>query len=177
MNVIGLMGRKRSGKDTVCVLLAECASAPVIRLAFADELKREVAQACGVKIDFIETHKENFRLLLQAWGTEFRRGLYGDSYWVHRMERAIHRVSAASANRNTIVCLTDVRFPNEAGLVRKFGGKLIRIHRPTNDRTDSHASETAMDEWPADLTIENDADLPSLRRVVMALNQRLHNGN
>lgn len=142
----------------------------VVRLAFADDLKREVAQACGVTVNFIEAHKDNFRLILQGWGTEFRRQIHGDKYWVHRMERSIHRIQAASKDSRILICITDVRFENEAEMVKRFGGKVARVVRAgAAAEADNHISETQMNRYDFDLMVNNSGTLDDLRSEVERL--------
>ena len=166
MKLIGLAGQKRCGKDTVYSMLAELMPFAVIRLAFADDLKREVAQACGVTISFIESHKENFRLILQGWGTEFRREIHGRKYWVHRMERSIHRVQSASKDPRLTVVITDVRFRNEAEMVKGFGGSVVNVSRPYLQSSDNHASENDLAGYKFDSTISNSGSLDDLKAQV-----------
>ncbi len=165
MTVIGLTGRKQSGKDTFCQLLQ--ASAPhgvrVVRLAFADFLKAEVAEACKVSVEEINRDKSAFRLVLQWWGTDFRRNRFGDDYWINRVRTALN-LEALRPGRLVII-LTDVRFPNEAALVREYHGLVVRLVRPQTETPDAHASETAMNDQPVDLTVLNDGCLSALQEV------------
>jgi len=55
------------------------------------------------------------------------------------------------------VTITDVRYPNEAEMIRRNGGIVVRIDRPSLGRpTDEHPSETAMDGFEFDEVILND---------------------
>jgi len=159
--LIGVTGRKQSGKDTVFALLNLCEPGAQ-RMAFADPLKLELAKACGVTIDFIESHKSQFRTALQWWGTEFRRGMFGDDYWIKKLE---HYIRAADV-RVPLIVVTDVRFPNEADLIKKLGGELWRVQRPSMASNDIHPSETAMDNYATDRLILNDGLLGYLRDKV-----------
>lgn len=56
--------------------------------------------------------------------------------------------------------ITDVRFPNEADLVKDKGGYLIKVERPGLETTDvhRHSSETALQDWDSwHSTIINDS--------------------
>ncbi len=169
MRVIGLTGRKGSGKDTFCACLqasAQRAGQRVVRLAFADLLKAEVARACGVSVLEINAHKEVFRPVLQWWGTDFRRARYGVDYWVAQVRRGL--TAWPALHGPAVACLTEVRFPNEAALVREFGGVMARLVRPQNERDDAHPSETAMAQIAVDATILNDGCLDALQAVADA---------
>ena len=67
------------------------------------------------------------------------------------------------APRTGPVVVTDVRFPNEADLIDEFGGHTVRVLRPSAEVDDTHPSETALDHYPVDLTIENVGTLEDLQ--------------
>jgi len=158
--IIGLVGKKTSGKDTVYGYIRELLETPsylVIRHAFADSLKQEIAEACGVSLEYIEQHKTVFRTILQWWGTEFRRGLFCDSYWIDRVRM---KITASDAD---VIVITDVRFHNEANMVREMGGKIVGISRIRTDVADHHSSEVEQETIPCDAIIHNDGTLEELR--------------
>lgn len=153
--IIGLSGKKRHGKDFACSVMRSKGwedSIDVYRLAFADALKEELAAACGVTPHFIEEHKDSFRLGLQWWGTEFRRKLFGDDqYWVNKAHEALRHITSP------VVVVPDVRFPNEANWVKSMGGVNVRIVRTADlpISVDAHSSETALDGYEFDYTLNN----------------------
>jgi hypothetical protein len=164
--VIGMTGKKRAGKDeSFRAIQAKLPSS--VRIAFADPLKQELAQACGVTLEQIEQTKEAFRPGLQWWATEFRRGLCGESYWVDRAREQFFK-SVEHCNP-AVVCFTDVRFPDEIRLIRELGGKVWRVYRPVwgPAPADEHPSETALDHIAVDRSIWNDRDIPALHSQVL----------
>jgi len=168
--VIGLLGHKRSGKDSIYRCLADNGLRGIHRLAFADELKVEVAKVCGVTLNFLEEFKEVFRPMLQWWGTDFRRRFFHDDYWIRKVrEHYWQRVTVAeNIGEPVVVCVfTDVRFPNEAALVRELGGKLWRVVRDIPG-SDPHSSETVMNNFAVDRVIENNGTLEDLRHKAMS---------
>ncbi len=170
VKIIGLSGKKRSGKDTVYGMIADHALA--LRLAFADSLKEELAWACNVSTDFIEEHKESFRLGLQWWGTEFRRGLCGDEYWVKKMKNLIEEETRllcqfGEGGKPVFIVITDVRFPNECTFIRNLGGINVRIVRGATRSADQHPSETALDDFKFDYVIDNNLGLKELEECVV----------
>lgn len=88
------------------------------------------------------------RLILQLWGTEYKRKLISESYWREKVGDALY------ANPDKHYIITDCRFGNEADLVEDAGGVLVRIRRPDleekekRDReqggTAAHPSEVAL---------------------------------
>ena len=163
MRIFGLTGKMRSGKDTFFAAVRDEAPA-VVRLAFGDELKAEVAAACGVSLDYINVNKAAFRVMLQWWGTDFRRRQFGEDYWLRKIGA---RVDALAAD--AVVFITDCRFANEAALVRARGGRMIRTVRLnvdglTTDQQAAHASETEQDGIAVDdeLAADSKAELQCL---------------
>lgn len=170
MKLIGLIGALQSGKDTVYQTVAALEPPhAVLRVAFADALKGEVAHACGVTREFIEAHKPAFRPVLQWWGTDFRRTFSGTDYWVGRIRATLEAIPHLHP-RVRAVFLTDVRFPNEAALVRDRGGQIVRVVRPglQAPAAAAHASETALADWPVDATLANAGSLPEFQASIRA---------
>lgn len=186
MVVIGIAGKKRSGKDTVAKALIECARREDItasRRALADALKEECASMLAPLLHprksysaiLAEMHaddtKERYRLLLQWWGTEFRRGMTRDSYWVDNLRTWILR---NCKGEREIVVVPDVRFPNEVEMIKQLGGVVVNVNRPFLDAGDHHVSERALDEFQDwDYVVNNISDLEGLeweaRRIFLLI--------
>lgn len=183
--LIGLIGKRQSGKDTFAGYLAE--DFGYARHAFADPL-REVALATD---PLIETHpfgvtrrlsdviyaegwdaaKERHpevRRLLQDLGVGVRESV-GEATWVEALKRR------ARAEDGPVV-VTDVRFPNEADAIERLGGTLVRIERDGRTRStrDGHVSETALDDYPARFTVRNNSSLQHLRDSASAIHRRIY---
>lgn len=157
--LIGFAGKKQSGKDTAFAILHNALlnkGRPVIKWAFADQLKKEVAHACNVSLLFIEENKEDMRLILQGWGTDFRRKHYGEDYWIEKWKVGIKNLQEMQPT--AVIVAPDVRFKNEAAVIKELGGQVIKIvghNRQWED--DKHPSETEMDSFDKfDCLIEND---------------------
>lgn len=97
------------------------------------------------------------RELLQLIG-HFIRGL-DEHFWVNIMDRKIE----ASAEP---VVITDVRYDNEARLIRSFGGKVIKLIRPGHGPANDHPSEQGVSPWLIDAVIDNDQDQETLWKRV-----------
>ena len=179
--IIGLAGKKRSGKNSVANMISELASKDgwtVKEFAFAYQVKREVADACEVSVDYIEKHKDMFRLGLQWWGTEFRRAMYGDKYWIKQLNFAMEQEGLGQFDKHLYI-VTDVRFKNEADYIKNLGGLVVRIERPEaltwrdwlpwniiRKSRDNHASETDLDNHPFRAFIVNSGTMEQLRTNV-----------
>lgn len=188
--IIGLTGHKQSGKDTVFSLMEEVI--PCRRIAFADPLRAEVLRVLGgvdpipddappmLKLMLEEELREigaippgmeiahpytsRVRRILQWWGTEYRRAQDAD-YWLKRFLEAVR------AAPDSLWVVTDVRFINEADCIKREGGILWRITRPSSDSSqDAHVSERYIDSIQPCIVLENRWGLEELRsNVRMAL--------
>ena len=100
------------------------------------------------------------RQIMQWWGTEYRRHT-SPGYWLDKMRNHIAR--GFGMHQAGLIVITDVRFADEAALVRELGGKLIQITRPgTGESAKQHTSETAGSEFAPDATIDNTGTVQDL---------------
>lgn len=184
--LVGLIGKKRSGKDAFASRLVEAHGFQ--RLAFADPLKAAVLDANPIlSVELDETHlfpeslpaqhprlrwvvaeigweraKElrEVRRLLQATGVAMREHVDPELWVWPVLDKVIwHRAD------DEPVVVTDVRFPNEAQAIRRDGGKLVRVVRPGVPSDDRHVSETALDDYRVDYVATNGGSLDDLRNV------------
>jgi hypothetical protein len=168
MKWIGITGRAGAGKDHLFQQLAKY-TPDVRRLSFADVLRDEIEISIGHKITKPYTELE--RKLQQWWGTDYRRANDPD-YWVRRAELQANGVEV----QGYIPVFTDVRFHNEADMIRRHGGLIVRVMAPPEVRQDrlgvlppEHASETAMDDYEADMHITSTEDNPAYDGQVRAI--------
>lgn len=166
--IIGLSGRKESGKDTVFNLLVGLQSC---RFAFADALKEEVCAVLGDSVLAQNLHKNHYRKLWQAWG-DFRRAVNSE-YWINALAFTLLR---SEEPNTTIAVITDVRYPNEFEWIKSRGGFMVRVERhPPHSwwqrwtRPREHSGETALDHHKFDFIVRNHGDLDHLAREVSRL--------
>jgi dephospho-CoA kinase len=170
--IIGLSGYAQSGKDTVAELL--CLNYGYKRISFALPMRDAIytlnplIEGRSRIADVIEEYgwdvaKANpeVRRLLQVFGTEVGRGMFGENFWV---DQAFKR-----AEEYERVVFSDVRFPNEAQAIIKKGGQVWRVQREGHKPVNLHASETAMDNWRFDDLILNHGSLDDLADEVFML--------
>lgn len=177
--VIGIMGRKRAGKNEFAEAVAGASSRAddVHVFAFADAI-RDIMYAVNPIIGYedgefvryatvIDEHgyeaaKEypEFRQFAQRLGTEGGRLVFGDNVWVDLVMGKIEEVS-----ENSLVLIPDVRFPNEYDAIKDAGGYVVRVDRPSldEDEHDAHASENAWLDLEPDTVVRNDGPLSDLR--------------
>lgn len=175
--LIGITGKARSGKDTFAELLANAlfdkSGQRFILMAYAHELKLRVQkdfdlsyeQLWGDEKEELDKRYQNSdsywtpREILQAYGQFFRTIDY--NFWV----KELFNVIEDKEYKNVII--TDVRHPNEADPIRDRGGKIIRVSRFTKNTIHgaNHISETAMDDYRADIDIINNGGLDELKQT------------
>lgn len=108
------------------------------------------------------------RHAMQTLGTEWGRDLIASDLWT----RAWH----ASLDPEDLIVVDDLRFANEANLVRELGGYIVRVDRPALDcgeTSRAHASENG-DLGPADYILDNSGALSCLERGMADLYETIH---
>ena len=168
--IIGFTGKAKSGKDTAAEVfreLAGCDNCEV--MSFAQPLK-EIAMIFGFtreqcyNQDLKEVVDEFWgitpRKFLQLTGTEMFRNHFREDCWTKLFERRIINLKKEITGPKCVL-VTDVRFPNEVDCIRRLGGSIFKIQRPslsTSSNMYRHPSEIYIDELKADLIITNDYD-------------------
>ena len=160
-SLIGLTGRKRSGKDTAANILIRDYGA--VRHSFADPLREVCTIIFGVTAEeltapelkevFLDRYPyESPREILQKVGTECIRTHYPEA-WIE----AFRRTTEPVVKKGGLVVCSDLRFMNEALHIRSRGGIIIRIDadKRLGPPEDGHTSETEMLGIEPDLTIPN----------------------
>lgn len=168
--IIGLSGYARSGKDTVAGMLIGLHGYD--NRAFADGVREFLLQVNPILEDghrlnevvhgFGWEHakaRTEVRRLLQEVGLNVRN-FFGENCWV---DRAMSGVSSSQK-----IVFTDVRFPNEAEMIKSLKGQIWRIQRPGVAPINNHPSESAMDGYPFDKMIINSGGLEGLKQQVAA---------
>ena len=131
--IVGIAGLARSGKDSFFKFLENLKlnENPNIRLAFADELKKELdnflRSSFGIS-SFTEDIEEKkiIRPILVAYGMQ-KRLVSNGLYWINKIEKEVNR------NDNDYnFFITDVRFPNEVLKIKEMGGFCIHVEREGN---------------------------------------------
>jgi hypothetical protein len=179
---IALIGRARSGKDTVAARLV---AQGYTRVAFADPLKAAllnmnpyVPTGYGVTVrlqslvadagwDYAKDNYPEVRRLLQHTGQTVRE--IDPRFWVRAA------MSTINVTWSPIV-VSDVRYPNEADTLREHGFRIVRIVRPDAGPlpggASAHDSETALDDYPVDALVWNGGSLAELHLRADALTSR-----
>ncbi len=170
INLIGISGKKESGKDTLAALIQDKSEYPWENRKFAYALKEIVGVLVGISPSDLDSPeiktflcplfggRYTYRELLQGIGTDLFREQFHPDVWVDALMRHFE---------GQYWIISDVRFPNEALAIKQRGGLLIRVERPKSTE-DAHPSETALDDYPFDYTIKNDGDLIDFEQTATA---------
>lgn len=174
MILIGIAGPAQSGKSTLSGefrRLVEFRGQKYAEKPFAGPLKRMLA-SIGVNVSDLSKNvpvpfldgRITPRFMMQTLGTEWGRSLMPDLWmrvWKHELDDSAHTV-----------CVPDVRFDNEAELIRKLGGIVIHIQRkPTADMlaVPAHASEAGIKKEKGDIIFRNDRGIEKMAALAASI--------
>jgi dephospho-CoA kinase len=164
--IIGIIGRKGTGKSECSKVLID--KYKFTKISFADKMKQIISDLWDIPIQHLydPSMKETFdprwgktyREIMQLFGTEVCRNIAWNT-WVYHVEKQFKTAE------NFII--DDVRFKNEAALIKKYGGILITVVRPLpRSRDAKHLSESEQDEIQPDIVIMNDGTIEDLHRKI-----------
>lgn len=166
--LIGLTGFAGAGKDTVALLFERLAGYKPY--AFAKPLKQAL-DVLGIREPADRAQKEalipgrnySYRTAAQRLGTEWARSLDPD-FWIN--------LATDFVQKNDRVVISDVRFENEANMVRSKGGTMIHIvgREPTvTGENLKHPSEKQLIVQVDDIVLDNSGDLHALHYKVLEI--------
>lgn len=153
--IIGLHGPIGCGKTTIAGMLKsqigleEISFADPIKevVSFLTDIPRQQLDDQAVKQRQFPDSQVTIRTALQTLGTEWGRDLIDPNIWVNYAKRRIARTKGN-------VIISDVRFENEAQMIRDAGGVIVHI-RDNKKRSDSHASEQPIEFQSKDILFLN----------------------
>lgn len=163
MKIICISGKAGHGKDTFAGFLKTrlvTRGKRVLIAHYGDLIK----YVCSKFFGWDGKKDEKGRTLLQQIGTEGIRSKKPD-YWVS----FIADILEMFPDEWDYVLIPDARFPNEVNYLKDKGLDVlhIRVERPgfnmLTDEQQKHKSETALDNFPADLHVDNDGSLCALQ--------------
>ena len=189
--IIGICGLIGSGKGTVADILVE--EHKFEKISFADKLKDGVATVFNWNRSMLEGDTKESRewrekvdeywtketgrtitprLVLQEFGTDCMRNGFYDGIWVSLIKQQL----LANPTKNYVI--PDVRFDNEADMIKSIGGSVWRVRRGGDpvwfrmyqdigvEPQDVHPSEWRWANVEFDQIIENNHTIDDLKNLV-----------
>ena len=159
MKVLCISAKAQHGKDTAAAIIKEqleAAGNRVLITHYADLLKF----VCTKFFDWDGQKDEKGRTLLQYVGTDVI-GAQQPSYWVD----FIVSILKFFKDEWDYVLIPDCRYPVEVDRMKdEFPTSVLRVERPNfesglTDKQKQHVSETSMDNYNFDVTIQNDSTM------------------
>lgn len=177
MLLIGATGKARAGKDTFGKFLFDTygfgmyAMATPLKMMLETGLglKRENFQTTAEKEEIIPWLGVSYRHCAQTLGTDWMRKLVADDGWIR-----IAKLNMGFAREKELrgLVITDIRFENEAAMIREQGGVVVHIlsNRETlTGAVASHASESGVAKGPGDQLLFNWGGIPEFHASAAAL--------
>lgn len=143
MQIIFLMGKQRSGKDTVADFLQ--AEYGFRKLSLATPVKEIAKDLFGMK-------GKNRGLLIQI-GMKMRE--IDPDVWVKNLWRSL-----VTYGDDRFV-IPDVRFPNEYKFFKERGGVPIRVYAPLEDRMLRPGYDVEFENDPTETALEDEHEFPA----------------
>lgn len=183
IKLIGITGKARSGKDTICDILTTNISA--VRYGMADPIKGALSSLLSGKVpedkeEVIDWLGHSPRAILQELGGGLRNSLSED-IWIRFLERFcdelkeledVFLVDADSASPLYVV-IPDIRYNNEAQYIKDNNGIILRVIREDAKKVREHESEAGISIKYVDHIIDNNGTPEELKEKV---NQLLKEG-
>lgn len=174
LDLIGISGVICSGKDTVAAIINDITDQRYTVKRFAGKLKVFTSMLTGIPVENLddqsvknstlgpEWSNMTVREVLQRLGTDAVRDNLHKDAWVNAL--------FSDHNSRCRWIIPDTRFPNEFAAIRNRGGIIVRVERHTEKR-DLHPSETSLDGFDFDYTIQNNKGITELTDKVTVMLQ------
>ncbi len=190
MQIIGVMGRKQHGKDTVAKFLIE-EHGFVMYDDFSTSIRKALCEIFGWDMSVFDT-EESKETIDEFYGITPRQGMQslGDDYgkkllcslypqfkettgdllwvkrWVQKLDKIYQQMKVDCVEPKIII--PGVRFPGEVELIHRLNGEVWKVVNPRKELTDTHSSEMHVDTLPYDEYISNGHTLEILRMTTLA---------
>ena len=172
MKFVGIVGRKATGKNDVVQFLHEY-FINVKTLSFSEPIKQMVKIGYHFSDEQLENGKDIKDLVWNITPRNAMRSIASTMTAldeIHFVDLMCQRIRHTDTTGVEYMCISDIRFHNEADLVKNLGGLTIHVSNvklhvddPKFVHLDEHVSEVYSDEIKCDYYIVNDGNINNLK--------------
>jgi hypothetical protein len=164
--LVGFAGTAGIGKSTLATLVSGWCNGIII--PYSKPLKESLVKLTGLSMDYftdIELKEKIMpglgktpRQIMQLFGTEFVRNMIASDFWIWRMKQEFEK------HQDKNIFIDDIRFNNEAQLIRDNGGIIIHLIRKYEKVTkeSDHISELPITKHKWDMVFDISNQLPTI---------------
>lgn len=163
VRLIGITGKANTGKDTIANYLVDKFQAR--KMPLAGPIKAILNSIFGFpsgawndrhwKETPLPMIGHSPRVLAQSLGTEWGRSINED-LWVSKM------ITRWRADGCKLTAVPDVRFDNEAVMILRSGGMIVRVERDDVEPVAQHASEAGIQDQLIHISLRNNGTIEDL---------------
>jgi hypothetical protein len=166
MKILAFFGHQGAGKSESAKAVASLPG--WVRISFADPLYAMMSALLGTDARSLPKHEpldglcgRTLREGLQFLGTEWGRGMIGQTIWLDAMDRELAKHAEAGMEG---VVIDDLRFANEYGFLFRRHAKFVKVERDgVIGAIGTHSSEVDWVRFHADAVVENYGTAEELR--------------
>jgi dephospho-CoA kinase len=175
INLLGIHGKKRVGKNALADILVE--EYGFAQLAFADPI-RQMLQVLPMaseyreekKLEVIPEYGKSFTELMQTLATGWGREEVREDLWLLVAEFRIEMLRKLGYNN---IVVSDVRYENEAQMINRLGGRIIHLVGNRGVVVNSHSSEQMLPPQYLDYVLTNNGTIEDLKSEAFRLMEQL----
>jgi len=177
-NLIGILGRSRSGKDTTANIIMSLYPDQYILKRFAQPIKNALKEIYDFTPEQLEDdEKEHIderynitpRQAMQEMTAHYLKK-HGGAFFSERVFTTFDTMTNANAKITATspfgIIIPDVRYEHDIKAIRTRGGIIIKIIRPSLTINQQHTVEDNIQTFEGDYTIVNDGDISLLQRKI-----------
>lgn len=176
--IIGILGKKYSGKDTIADYFVE--NFNFQKYTLASTLKSICKLLFNFTDEQLNTSQKEIvddvwnispRKCMEFLGTDiFRNEInelipnIGDNFWIKVLTSKIN-----NDNKHNNIVISDVRFQNEIDYIHKLGGIIIKVQKHDNPNYEYSSIENNIDTLIGDYVVDNNHSIDDLYNKINTL--------